>query len=161
MQVKSSNLPNAGFIDGILAISELLKDKEKLSALKQDIAAFNELYQSCMKEKDFISSEKAKIDLDLEFIKKEKKQNEEDKENNYKKNSYLVSLEEKIKEEEKQLESKKAQFESEYLVKLEGVEAMRNAAKKEREELEAEKQKALSTVAEYEEKLSKLKEMVK
>lgn len=163
IQKSSASLQGALFseLKELLAlIGDAKKSKEQLELLAEDVAAFKELYQKNQEEVEKVSALKAEADVKLSILKEQEAKISLEKSELSKKAAALNNKDMEVSLLEKKLSQSKSEFEAEYALKMQGIEAMRANAEKEKSLAESAKKEAEAVKAEYEEKLSKLKAMV-
>ena len=164
MQLKSSNNLQGAALNEIkellLLIGDPKKAKEQVDLLSSDVAQLKELYQKNQDEFQKLSLLKAEVDIKLAALKDEETKLNKEKSILSKKASVLNEKDMEISLIGKKLSKEKSDFESEYSLKMNGIEAMRSNAEVEKKASELAKKEAEAVKAEYEEKLSKLKAMV-
>lgn len=164
MQIKSSSSLHGAALNDVKELLSLVGDakkaKEQIDLLSQDIAAFKELYQKNQEEVEKVSALKADVDIKISILKEQELKVSAEKSELSKKVAAINNKDLEVSLLEKKLNQAKAEFESEYALKIQGVEAMRANAEKQKAAAEFAKKEAEAIKAEFEEKLSKLKAMV-
>lgn len=164
MQIKSSSSLHGSALSDVKELLSLVGDakkaKEQIDLLSQDIAAFKELYQKNRAEVEKVSALKADAEVKLSILKEQEAKISLEKSELLKKASALNNKDMEVSLMEKKLNQSMSELESEYALKIQGIEAIKASVEKEKALAEAAKKEAEAVKAEYEEKLSKLKAMV-
>jgi hypothetical protein len=164
MQMKSSASLQGAVLSDVKEILSLIGDskkaKEQIELLLEDVAVFKDLYQKNQAElekleliKSEIDSEKINLNAEKEKIKEEKKAVDKEK-------LEAENLKKSVDINIKKLEIEKFQFRANVEKEHQEIEAKAFMVAKQSSEATELKKLADDLIAEYEEKLSKLKAMV-
>ena len=164
MQMKSSAYLQGAVLSEIKEILSLIGDtkkaKEQIELLADDVAKFKDLYQANQEEVEKLEKLKLEIDSSNLILSSEKEKFKQEKQAVDKVKSDAEALKKAIDLDVKKLEIEKFEFRASAEKETQEIEEKAfKVAKQFQESVELKKQ-ADDLIAEYEEKLSKLKAMV-